>query len=98
MVERYCTRIPRADFGVKTQLYRGYDAEDELSLNGCIFRAAQHFRLVSPGETGFGWNNAQICDLSDRIRVSIEYETSVLDQLPQDVRSKLSDGLNLSPA
>ncbi len=78
--------------------YRGYDSETELSLNGCIFRAADHLCFVSPGETGFGWNKAEICDLSDRIRASIEFDPSMLDALPNAVRAKLFEGLNLSPA
>ena len=78
--------------------YRGYDSEAELSLNGCIFRAAEHLCFVSPGETGFGWNKAEICDLSDRIRASIEFDPTMLDALPNDVRAKLFEGLNLSPA
>ena len=81
------------DLDVTEPLYRGYDAETELSLNGCIFQAAEHLRLVWPGATGFGWNNAEICDLSDRIRVSIESDPTVLDGLPENIRVKLLEGL-----
>ena len=84
------------DLDATAQLYRGYDNEDGLSFSGCIFRTAQHLRLVSPGETGFGWSNAEICDLADRVRVSIEYDPAVLDDLPQNVNDKLLDGLNIS--
>ena len=65
-------RKPRVDFGAKAQLYRGFDVENELSFNGCVFHAAHFLRLVETGETGFGWNNAQICDLAERIRGRIE--------------------------
>ena len=78
--------------------YRGYDTETGLSLNVCIFRAAHHLRLVSPGETGFGWSRTQIRDLGDRVRVSTESDPTVLDGLPNAVRAKLVEGLNLSPA
>ena len=84
------------DLDATKQLYRGYDNEDGLSLNGCIFRTAQHLRLVSSGETGFGWSNAEICDLADRVRISIEYDPAVLDDLPQNMKDKLLDGLNIS--
>ena len=77
--------------------YCGYAWEAELTFTGCIFLAAQHLRLVAPDETGFGWNNAQICDLSDRITVSIESDPTMLDALPNHVRVKLFDGLNLPP-
>ncbi len=82
---------------VTVEVYRGYVWEAELTFNGCIFLAAQHLRLVAPDETGFGWNNAQICDLSDRITVSIESDPTMLDALPNHVRVKLFDGLNLPP-
>ncbi len=81
---------------VTVESYCGYDWEAELTLNGCIFRTAQHLRLVLPGETGFGWSNAEICDLADRVRVSIEYDPAVLDDLPQNVKDKLLDRLNIS--
>ena len=86
------------DLDVTESLYCGYDRETELSTNGCIFQAADHLRLVSPGETGFGWSKAEICDLTDQIRVSIECDSSVLDTLSKDVRDKLLEGLNLSLA
>ena len=54
------------------ELYIGCDAEDELSFNGCVFHAARYLRLVEPSQTGFGWNNAEICNLSDKVRVAIE--------------------------
>ncbi len=74
--------------------YPGYDIEAKLSLNGCILQAAHHLRLVAPGETGSGWNNAQICYLSDKIRVSIESDPTVLDDLPNNVRAKLFENWN----
>ncbi len=83
---------------VTMESYCGYDWEAELTLNGCIFRTAQHLRLVAPDETGFGWNNAQICDLAGRVRVSIDSDPTVLDALPNHVRVQLFEGLNLSPA
>ena len=86
------------DLDTTQQLYCGYDNEDGLSLSGCIFWAAQHLRLVSSDETGFRWSNAEICDLSDRVRVSIEYDPGVLDDLPQNVKDTLLNGLNISLA
>ena len=91
-------RKPRVDFGAKAQLYRGCDVENELSFNGCVFHAAHFIELVEIGETGFGWNNAQICDLTDRIRVSIESDPTVLDGLPKAIGVKLFEGLNLIAA
>ncbi len=76
------------------RIYCGYDNEVELSLNGCIFRAAEHLLLVLPGETGLGWNKEQICDLSDRIRISIESGPTMLDALPNAVRVKLYENWN----
>ncbi len=76
------------------EIYCGYVWEAELSFNGCIFLAAQHLGLVAPDETGFGWNNAQICDLSDKITVSIESDPTVLDALPNAVRVKLFENWN----
>ena len=85
------------DLDVTEQLYRGYAWEAELTLNGCIFLAAQHLHLVSPDETGFGWNKMQISDLSDKVRISIESDPTMLDGLPNHVRVKLLEGLNLPP-
>jgi hypothetical protein len=79
------------------QLYRGYDNEDELSMNGCIFRAGQHLGLVAAGETGFGWNKAEICDLSDKIRARVADDPTVLNDLAKEIRVRLADGLNLFP-
>ncbi len=76
------------------RIYCGYTNEVELSLNGCIFLAAQHLRLVAPDETGIGWNKAQICDLSDKITASIESDPTVLDALPNHVRVKLFENWN----
>ncbi len=76
------------------QFYCGYASETVLTLNGCIFLAAQHLFLVAPDETGSGWNKAQICDLSDKIRVSIETDPTVLDDLPNNVRAKLFENWN----
>ena len=81
--------------GATAQLYRGYEAEDELSMNGCIFRAAQHLDLVAVDETGFGWNKAEICDLSDQIRARVADDPTVLNDLPKDIRIRLADSLNL---
>ena len=50
---------------------------------------------MSPYETGFGWSNAEICDLADRVRVSIESDLGILDELPQNVEDKLLSGLNI---
>ena len=91
-------RKPRVDFGAKAQLYRGCDVENELSFNGCVFHAAHFLRLVEAGETGFGWNNAQIGDLADRIRGRIEYDPTVLDGMPKAIRVMLFIGLRLSTA
>ena len=83
--------------GATAQLYRGYEAEDELSMNGCIFRAAQHLGLVAVDETGFGWNKAEICELSDQIRARVADDPTVLNDLTKDIRVRLADGLNLFP-
>jgi hypothetical protein len=77
------------DADTTEQLYCGYDNESKLSLNGCIFRSAQCLNLVSPGETGGGWSKAEIYDLADRLRASIECDPGVLDDLPHDVRDEL---------
>ena len=79
---------------VTEPIYCGYASETVLTLNGCIFLAAQHLFLVAPDETGSGWNKAQICDLSDKIRVSIESDPTVLDGLPNIVRGKLFENWN----
>ena len=47
-------------------------------------------------ETGFGWSNAEICDLADGVRVSIESDPGILDELPQNVEDKLLSRLNIS--
>jgi hypothetical protein len=93
-----CTGKQEVDLAAKTQLYRGYDAEHELSFNGCVFHAAHHLRLVDSGDTGFGWNNAEICDLTDQVRAAIESDPTVLDDFPTDTRVKLFEGLNISSA
>jgi hypothetical protein len=66
--------------------------------HSCIFHAARHLRLIDSDETGFGWSNAEICDLSDRIRITVDSDPNALDELPSDIRIKLFEGLNLSSA
>ena len=80
------------------ELYIGCNAEDELSFNGCVFHAARYLRLVETDQTGFGWNNAEICHLTDKVRVAIESDPTVLDEFPSGVRLTLIDALNLAPA
>ncbi len=79
------------------QLYRGYDKESELSLNGCIFRAADHLSLVAANETGFGWNDEEIADLGEQIRTRVSTDPTVLNDLPKEIRVLLADGLDLFP-
>lgn len=79
------------------QLYRGYDKESELSLNGCIFRAADHLSLVPANETGFGWNDDEIADLGEQIRARVEADPTVLNDLPKEIRVLMAEGLNLFP-
>ena len=79
------------------QLYRGYDKESELSLNGCIFRAADHLSLVPANETGFGWNDDEIADLGEQIRARVEADPTVLNDLPKEIRVLMAEGLDLFP-
>lgn len=76
--------------------YRGYEEETRLTFNGCVILAAQHLRLISPKETGLGWGRAELCDLSDRVRVRIEYDPGTLDAFPKEVQDLLFEQLNLT--
>ena len=77
------------------QLYRGYDKGSDLTLYGCIFRAADHLSLIPANETGFGWNDDEIGDLGEEIRGRVEADPTVLNDLPKDIRVCLAAGLGL---
>jgi hypothetical protein len=76
--------------------YTGYEEETRLTINGCVILVAQHLRLISVDETGLGWGRAELCDLSDRVRVSIEYDPGTLDAFPKEVQDLLFEKLNLN--
>ena len=73
--------------------YKGYDQEPRLTLNGAIFQSAHYLQFLPLTTTGFGWSDAEIDELLERIRQHVKDNPTALDGLSEEIRNTISAAL-----